>query len=131
MKNKQLFVGLLCIIAVVFLVLFAGCDNTQNVNVVGPKAKKVSNVTAVYDGSSSVTVFWDPVENASSYTIYYQPEGAKGVTQVGSISGGTGGSYTVSTSYDNGRYGVQTHDYRYTLGSDIAWSDYINIPFHY
>jgi hypothetical protein len=148
---KKKLIGVL--IAVVFLmVMFATCsDEPQEVKVVGydVNASEVASVT-VETSKDYVLITWDGVENGTGYTVYYQKEKTKTVTQLG---GGwhyrsydvTTGTSTKDTDPDpdkwsylagtnkfhvtgNYRFGVQTIDADPAhRSSGIKWSDYYPI----
>ncbi|MDR0568555.1 MAG: hypothetical protein LBG87_05050 [Spirochaetaceae bacterium] len=140
MKAEKTLFGFAALVFAAVLFLFAGCNDTQQIEgtVSFPKASAPSNVRAEGAmGTSHVRVSWDAASNATGYSVYMQQEGKKTIHSVTSFY-----SSPDSNEYDDDKWSCEvslasyrTVKLRFGVSatsaesgvnkSDIEWSDYI------
>jgi hypothetical protein len=163
--SKMLLAGMAAMVLALGLVL-AGCENgvqevEGTVKVAQDKPAGVASVTAVLTtgnllGQSykGVIISWDAVDNAQSYSVYYQQEGKKTMqssyyvnAQSDYTYAAADGAQTLNTDIDKWsalaklggssgitvipgkkyRFGIQTQGFD-NNSSDIVWSGYVTAP---
>ncbi|MDR1597202.1 MAG: hypothetical protein LBR99_05805 [Treponema sp.] len=131
MTNKKILSGALVILG--FAMIFTGCENVQQVEIVYNKAAAPANV-GVQIISGNVALTFDAVENATTYSYYRKVKGSKilttlptptvtytGANDVYTVTFNTSGM-TLGTTYE---FGVQT---AVTIvaameKSDVVWAE--------
>ena len=150
MKNKRFLLGLL-VIALVFGITVAGCDNVQIVAF--ERADAVSDVSVDYHpfstpisqpdpvdlpDNSSIRVGWVPPKNAVSYNVYVEIGGVLmeflATTKYSYWSRILNKKEIPSSSYPSteqykARFGITAEDFDGNhVTSDIVWSEQITVP---
>jgi hypothetical protein len=136
MANKKILAGALALLGLALM--FAGCDNVQQVKIVYDKAATPGNVEAekeTYMGSSSVTLSFNPVENATAYAYYIREKGGKVVRTLAptstpaisstrcSVEFTTLPNLTAGTTYEFGVQVQTTFAAAALEPSDVAWAE--------
>ena len=119
MKRKMIGVA---VAAVVLMAFFAACDNgAQDVKTIGylvadaPTGVKAAQTT----DKNYVIITWDAVQNGTGYTVYWQLDGKKTITQLFS-----GGSY----SGNSNSFTYAVADGKESPNSDVdKWSGLLEI----